>query len=122
LDSYLIIAENSGVDLSFIYNYPVKIQFDNLPKDSEGTGDYLGFALGKDDDELVHIVIDYQYWSSMNDLQKTQLLYHELSHDILNAKHVSDETHLMHPNSEFKNIPMLIVAMTQIFKQFNESF
>ena len=76
LDSYLTIAENSGVDLSYIYNYPVKIQFDNLPKDSKGSGDYLGFALGKDDDELVHIVIDYQYWSSMNDLQKTQLLKH----------------------------------------------
>ena len=58
----------------------------------------------------------------MNDLQKTQLLYHELSHDILNAKHVSDETHLMHPDSEFKNIPMLIVAMTQIFKQYKETF
>ena len=58
----------------------------------------------------------------MTDLQKTQLIYHELSHDILNANHVSDENNLMHPNSEFKNIPDLIVAMTQIFKQFNEVY
>tara|TARA_X000001036_G_C20250797_1_gene632072 strand:+ start:253 stop:606 length:354 start_codon:yes stop_codon:yes gene_type:complete len=117
-----MIGKNSGVDLSYIYNHPIKIQFDNLPKDSEGTGDYLAFALGKDDDKLINIKVDYQYWSSMNDLQKTQLLYHELSHDILNAKHVSDVNHLMHPNSEFKNIPMLIVAMTQIFKQYKETF
>ena len=83
---------------------------------------YLGFALGKDNNDLVHIVIDRNYWKQMNDLQRTQLIYHELAHDILNANHVSDKKNLMHPDSEFKNIPDLIVAMTQLFKQFNEVY
>lgn len=81
----------------------------------------MGLAFGKDNDSLVHIVIDESEWSRMTDLEKTTVLYHELSHDILNAKHVESKSHLMHPSYVFSTTPEIVLAMTKIFRQFKES-
>ena len=118
LDSYLAIAENAGVDLSAIHSHPISINFKNISSSSKPG--LLGLAYGMDDDSQVNIAIDYNNWQRMNDLERTTVMYHELSHDILNAKHVESETHLMHPSYVFETTPEIVVAMTKIFKQFKE--
>ena len=114
-----MIAENAGVDLSAIQNKPINIYFKNISVESGRPG-LLGLAHGMDDDSQVNIAIDYNNWQKMNDLERTTVMYHELSHDILNAKHVGSETHLMHPSYVFKTTPEIVVAMTKIFKQYRD--
>ena len=118
LDSYLAIAENAGVDLSAIHDGAINIYFKNIS--SPQRPGLLGLAYGMDDDSQVNIAIDYNNWQRMNDLERTTVMYHELSHDILNAKHVGSETHLMHPSYVFKTTPEIVVAMTKIFKQYRD--
>ena len=117
LDSYLVIAENAGVDLSAIHDGDINIYFKDISSSDPGL---LGLAYGMDDDSQVNIAIDYDNWQKMNDLERTTVMYHELSHDILNAKHVDSEAHLMHPSYVFETTPEIVVAMTKIFKQFKE--
>ena len=119
LDSYLVIAENAGVDLSAIHGKPISIRFEDLSS-QPGQSGLLGLAYGMDDDSQVNIAIDYNNWQNMNDLERTTVMYHELSHDILNAKHVDVESHLMHPSYVFETTPQIVVAMTRIFKQFKD--
>ena len=114
-----MIAENAGVDLSAIQNKPINIYFKNISVESGRPG-LLGLAHGMDDDSQVNIAIDYNNWQKMNDLERTTVMYHELSHDILNAKHVESKLHLMHPSYVFETTPEIVVAMTRIFKQFKE--
>lgn len=41
------------------------------------------------------IYIDRFFWENSNDNEKKQLIYHELTHCILNIHHVSDESNYM---------------------------
>ena len=65
--------------------------------------------------------VQYREWDRMSDLEKTTTMYHELSHDILNAAHVNDETHLMHPTYQYESITELVLGLTKIFKEYKES-
>ena len=114
-----MIAKNAGVDLSAIQSKPINIYFKNISGESGKSG-LLGLAYGMDDDSQVNIAIDYNNWQKMNDLERTTVMYHELSHDILNAKHVESKLHLMHPSYVFETTPQIVVAMTKIFKQFKD--
>lgn len=78
----------------------------------------LGIANGSRDDDQVFIEIDKKNWSKMNELQRTTTMYHELSHDILNAAHVDDEMDLMHPTYQYKSIAALVIGMTRVFKKY----
>lgn len=80
----------------------------------------MGLAYGMDDDSQINISIDIANWNRMNDLERTTVMYHELSHDILNAKHVESTSHLMHPSYVFSTTAEIVVAMTKIFKQYKE--
>lgn len=42
------------------------------------------------------IIIDRYYWDSFNDDDKLQVIYHELSHCVLQADHIDVELHYMH--------------------------
>ena len=114
------IAKNSGVDLSFIYDKPIIIIFKDL-QSITGKRGILGRAKGSDDDDRVEIFIDQRNWAMLSDLERTTTMYHELSHDILNAAHVEDESHLMHPTYQFTSITELVVAMSDIFKKYKDN-
>ena len=89
----------------------------------------LGIAWGSENDELVHIEIDRNAWEMLSDLERTALLFHELSHDILNASHDKGEDNLMHPTSVYDQTIQLLNGMAQVFvdykngdlKQFDET-
>lgn len=98
----------------------MKIYFTNLQAET-GRAGILGVAYGSRDDSRVEIAIDRENWDRMSDLEKTTTMYHELSHDILNAAHVNDETHLMHPTYQYESITELVLGLTKIFKEYKES-
>ena len=61
----------------------------------------IAIAAGSSDDNKIHILIDTIEWSKLNDLEQIATIFHELSHDVFNFKHVKwDEFSLMHPNSQ----------------------
>ena len=78
----------------------------------------LGIANGANNDNEVFIEIDKNNWVEMTELEKTTTMYHELSHDILNAMHVDNEDHLMHPTYQYDSIADLILGLTEIFKEY----
>lgn len=115
LESYIEIAGNVGLDLNYIYDKSIKISFMKIGKGN----DTLGIANGMDNDDEVNIVIDTLAWEGLNELERTTTMYHELSHDILNAEHVEDVDHLMHPSYQYDSITSLVLGLTSIFKEHN---
>ena len=61
----------------------------------------IAIAAGSGDDSKIHILIDTIEWYKLNNVEKIATIFHELSHDVFNFKHVKwDEQSLMHPNSQ----------------------
>ena len=121
LDAYVDLAKEFGVDLSTIYDSPISITFGDLSgKLDDPRSLILGIAYGADDDSKVEIVIDPKGWMQLDDVSKTSTMFHELSHDILNASHVHNEDHLMHPSAEIDESLELINAMSVIFREYKD--
>lgn len=78
----------------------------------------LGVANGSRNDNEVFIEIDKANWQNMTELQRTTTMYHELSHDILNASHVDDAKDLMYPTYQYDSIAALVVGMTRVFRKY----
>ncbi len=108
--------------MSFIYDNPIKIYFKDLSDVSnDPSKTILGIAYGSENDELVEIAIDRNAWLMLSDLERSALLFHELSHDILNASHVKEvDGHLMHPTSHYTNVNELINGLIGIFVEYRE--
>ena len=49
-----------------------------------------GISFGYRDDDRVEIYINKKSWDSFNKTQKHYIVYHELSHDILNLEDLED--------------------------------
>ncbi len=121
LDSYITVAKSVGVDLTFIYDGPIKIYFKDLSSLSDDpTKTILGVAYGSEDDDIVDIAIDPKGWEMLDDLGRTTLLFHELSHDILNASHVDNGAHLMHPTKSYTSILELVNGLTNILVEYRD--
>lgn len=58
----------------------------------DDTKDYHGVSYGYDDDDIIEIYINEDSWKKLSRPQKYLLMYHELSHDILNLDDLSDDT------------------------------
>lgn len=56
----------------------------------KSTSHVHGLSLGFEDDEKVEIYINKNSWNSFNKTQKHYIVYHELSHDILNLDDLDD--------------------------------
>ena len=78
----------------------------------------LGLANGAEDNSKINILINSNNWDELSELEKTTTMYHELSHDILNASHVENSMHLMHPKNQYESITDLVVGLTEVFKQY----
>lgn len=77
----------------------------------EDTKDYYGVSYGYNDDDVIEIYINEDGWRNLNRAQKYALMYHELSHDILNVDDLPDTPEnydkLMGPvMSRFDNLTM----------------
>ena len=95
-------------DLEILGIYPVKpnkviIKFSNLDKMASTTHIH-GISFGYGNDEVIEIYINPSYWKKFNRAQKYFLMYHELSHDILNLDDLDADNvnkgRLMFPNIE----------------------
>lgn len=51
----------------------------------EDTKDYYGLCYGYENDDIIEIYINEDAWKSLTRAQKYLIMYHELSHDILNV-------------------------------------
>ena len=120
LESYVSIAKSVGVDLSFIYDGTINIYFEDLSSVGGPDKTILGIARGSRNDDVVDVVIDKAMWEKLTDLEKTTLLYHELSHDILNAAHVDDALHIMHPSNVYDNTVDLVNGLIEVLVQYRE--
>jgi hypothetical protein len=95
-------------DLGVFGIYPSKpnkriIKFSNLEEIADATHIH-GVSFGHNNDEVIEIYINPSSWKKFNRAQKYFLMYHELSHDILNLDDLEvDEANkgrLMFPNIE----------------------
>ena len=83
VDSFVNTAKEFGYDLSYVYDRPVMLGFD----DELGSAGVVGQSWGLGNDDVVRIKISKAYWDKATPLAKITLMYHELAHDILNLKH-----------------------------------
>lgn len=109
---YVEIAKRNGLDLSYIFNNDIAIQFGDLQAPPYNMGDeYVGLALGLKDNKQITIVIDRVNWRLTDDVDKWTTMMHELCHDVLNIQHSAAETSLMYPSSGYYTMTDLFDAL-----------
>ena len=95
-------------DLGVLGIYPTKpskriIKFSNLEEIADATHIH-GISFGHNNEDLIEIYINPTSWNKFNRAQKYFLMYHELSHDVLNLDDLEPEDankgRLMFPNIE----------------------
>jgi hypothetical protein len=57
--------------------------------------DFVGYAIGMDDDKKIEIYLNYNYWTKLTPSEKREVMYHELLHDCYNLEHVEDSCDIM---------------------------
>jgi hypothetical protein len=115
-------------DLEYHGIYPKKplktiIKFSELDKLKETTH-YHGVSFGYEDDDLIEIYINPSSWEKFSKPQRYYLMYHELSHDLLNKDDlpisVLNEGKLMYPEfSRYDKIDMddFIESAHELFEE-----
>lgn len=98
------------------------IKFSELDK-IKGATEFNGISYGYNNDDLVEIYINPTFWKQASKAQKYWLMYHELSHDLLNVDDLtptpSNEGKLMYPYSssfEVQNMDEFIEAFHVFFE------
>jgi hypothetical protein len=113
-------------DLGVFGIYPAKpdtviIKFSSLDKIADATH-FHGISFGRDNDEVIEIYINPSSWNKFNRAQKYFLMYHELSHDVLNLDDLeADEANkgrLMFPNIESYDK----VTMDEFIESYQNTF
>ncbi len=111
---------NHGINKSIPKDFIFK--FSDL-ESNKTTSHYHGVSLGHDDDDKVEIYINKNSWSSFNKTQRYYIVYHELSHDILNLDDLSENEanygKIMYPSiSKYDNLKMndFVKNMKDLFK------
>lgn len=96
--------------------------FNTIP--DEAAREFAGLAAGYRDDSRVEIYLDLDAWAQATRVEKYQLIYHELAHDLLDSDHVEDSTHLMSHDSShrYKTIEELNKAISVHFAEVYESW
>jgi hypothetical protein len=61
-----------------------------------------------------HITIDNFYWNTSNEQTKRQLLFHELTHCVLNINHIESDSHYMNPY-------IIEIPNEELYKQLKET-
>ncbi len=116
VDEFVKDADRYGYDVSYIYNYPVIIQF-------EQSDDFAGQAYGMNDDELVLVAIDSEEWYLLGLLERKQLMYHELFHDIFNLEHPETEVGIMsHDGGYYYSVHEVEKDLEKVFEEIGKVY
>lgn len=98
------------------------IKFSELDK-IKGATEFNGISYGYNNDELVEIYVNPTFWKQASKAQKYWLMYHELSHDLLNIEDLpatpANEGKLMYPYSssfDVQNMDEFIDAFHELFE------
>ena len=107
LDAFIADAARYNIDLSYVNNgtkrmelWPIARLRQEYPNVSNST---KAVAIGscnrfRNNNNIVWVAISQEDWNGWNFGQRLTVVYHELSHDILNMAHSSNPLSLMHPN------------------------
>ena len=87
IDKFFRDLNNHGLNRVIPQDFVVK--FSDL-ESHKTTSHFHGVSFGYKDDDKVEIYINKNSWDSFNKTQKYYIVYHELSHDILNLDDLSD--------------------------------
>ncbi len=87
IDKFFRDLNNHGINYVIPQDFVVK--FSDL-ESHKTTSHTHGISFGFNDDDKVEIYINKRSWDSFNKTQKYYIIYHELSHDILNLDDLSD--------------------------------
>ena len=127
LDAFFQTSYTLGYDLSELKNRNVSIRFLSINEERPKLNNYhdknsffaIAFALGMKNDNKIEIVVDYEQWLRLDDLQKSSVMFHELCHDILNAEHDdSNSSNLMHSSKGPKTIDALLKDFNAILSKY----
>ncbi len=119
LKIYINMAGMLGVNLNYVYNQKIKMEYINA-KDLYKLDNAIALAWGMNNDEEVIIMVDRAQWLKLDLIGKMSVMFHELSHDILNAEHDnSNENNLMHtvnlPKTQQALINQTAVLLSEYF-------
>jgi|GEM_PF-954945 len=108
VDQFFRELEQSGI--LKVRPKQVNIQLKSLDT-SKDTYHMHGFSTGYDDDDVINITINKRSWNTFNKAQKYYLIFHELSHDVLNLDDLEfnepNENNIMYPSiSAYKDLTM----------------
>lgn len=108
IDKFFRDLDNNNVPYIIPQNFIVK--FSDL-ESYKNTSHIHGISLGYEDDDRVEIYINKRSWESFNKTQRYYIVYHELSHDILNLDDLSESDNnygkIMYPYiSKYDNLKM----------------
>jgi hypothetical protein len=127
-EKFDVYIEKFYRDLEFYGIFPKKpkktiIKFSRLDQ-LENTTHIHGLSLGSNDDNRIEIYINPSSWKQFSKPMRYYLMYHELSHDILNVKdlekNISNEGKLMYPeisSYEKKNMDDFIESYQTLFQE-----
>ena len=131
LDAFFETSYKLGYDLSELKNRDVSIRFLSINEQLPDYNNYhdknsffaIAFALGMKNDNKIEIVVDYEQWLKLDDLEKSSVMFHELCHDILNAEHDdSRSSNLMHSSKGPKTVDELIKDFNLILSRYASNY
>jgi hypothetical protein len=103
------------------------VKFSNLEQ-IENTTHIHGMSFGHDDDNRIEIYVNPYSWKKFNKPMKYFLMYHELSHDVLNLDDLdpvpSNEGKLMYPkisSYEKKTMDDFIDSFHSVFEELSKN-
>lgn len=131
LDAYFDTSLKLGYNLNQIKNTDISIRFLSINEEISDYNNYhdkdsffaIAFALGMKNDNKIEIVVDYEQWLKLDFFEKTSVMFHELSHDILNAEHDdSFSNNLMHSSRGPQNAEELIDDFKNILVKYASKY
>lgn len=107
---------------------PREINISLKPLDTfKDTYHFHGVSLGFNDESKIDIIINERSWNSFTKAQKHYLIYHELSHDVLNLDDLTEnanQKNIMYPSiHNFKDLTMddFIVNFRLLLEDYYEN-
>ena len=118
LDMYVNTAKTVGVNLDFVYSQRIKMEYINA-RDLFKLKGNIGLAFGMYKNDEITVFVNRLQWYKLSLIEKMSVMYHELSHDILNAEHDdSKPNNLMHSTNLPKTEGELYTQILEVFKQY----
>ena len=131
LDTFLATSLKLGYNLNEFKNTDISIRYLSVNEESPDLNNYhdkdsffaIAFAVGMGNDNKIEIVVDYEQWLRLNNIEKISVMFHELCHDIFNAQHNdSSRSNLMHSSEGPQNAEELIDDFKNILVKYASKY